>query len=117
MRKYIIQSIVCLGLISAILCVFSFQVSAVESQYGDVRTATVKIMSKGESSFYVTERKYIVDNRCDIRDQNNKKIVFNQLPVPCIANVAFVTVNGSESLCLKLQVQHLTKKATGMPEE
>lgn len=115
MEKYIRQ-IVCLGLISALLCVFSLSAQAQQSNYGPVKTATVKIMTKGASWFYVTERKFLVNATSEIRDQSKKKITLDQMPVPCIANVAFVTVSPNESLCLKLEVQRLVTDKTGIRE-
>lgn len=116
MGKYIKQSIVCLGVVFSVLCVFSLNALALESKYGTVKTATVKIMTKGASWFYVTERKFIVDAKSDIRDQSNMKITLAQLPVPCIANLAFVAVSADESLCIKLNVQSLATDTKGIKE-
>lgn len=107
---------ICCVYVFAIIVLISVNAFAAEPPSGPVKRMSLTITHKNADSFYVQERKYLVNKKTVILDYDNKKISFKQLWVPCKANVEFRTVNGNESLCMKIKVKSSLRGETNNPE-
>lgn len=100
--KIIVTNCICLTIASVLVTLHAF---AAEPPPAKVKRIPLTITYKDADSFYVNERRYIVNNNTVILSYDNKKISFDDLWIPCRADVYYKTVNGNESLCLKLKVK------------
>jgi hypothetical protein len=83
----------------------SVKAFTVEAATPSAKWIDLTIKHKNADSFYVKERKFIVNDKTKIFSYDNTRISFKNLWVPCKAKVYFITVNGNESMCLKIKVR------------